>query len=210
VNCKIKYIFETFEDISKVTRPIEKLRLLEKISKCEEFEFIAKIVYDRNIKTYVSYDVLERYPCGSRQIVSFNDFKELVGLLINRKIVGKQKDISIQRFLASCDEFHCKWYKRILSKDLRIGVGPALIKQALNITDKDLGLHVSPMLATEITTINNIDEFLHKYEWCYECKIDGLRVITVFADGTYRCYSRNIESQDILIKEPSCSGHEIK
>jgi len=206
MNCGIDKIFRTFEEVANKSRPIEKIQLLEKIKDCDEFRFIAEVVYNKDIKTYVSYDVLmKKYPCGKKQIATWDEFVELVGLLTNRKIVGKEKDSFLKQFFLRCDEFHCKWYKLILAKDLRIGVGYSIIKTVLGLEDIDLGIKFTPMLAYDISSLKpeKAEELLSEYEWYWEIKIDGLRVLTVFENDTFYCYSRNskrlVNAEKILL-----------
>jgi len=195
MKCNITKIFKVFEEVKKKSKPIEKLNVLESIKDCDEFKTIVEIVYNKNVKTYVSYDVIMRkYPCGNKQIASWNDFVELVGELTNRKITGTAKDKALEEFFSKCDPFHCKWYKLILTKDLRIGVGYGIIKKLLGLTDVDFGIKYSPMLAYDITSIKDpqkAEKLLNERDWCWEIKIDGLRVLTVFVNGIFECYSRN-------------------
>jgi len=194
MKCGPTKIFKVFEEVAKKTRPVEKIQLLEKIKDCDEFRFIVEVVYNKNIKTYVSYDILiKKYPCGTQQIATWEDFVELVGELTNRKIVGTAKDKALRDFFSKCDEFHCKWYKLILSKDLRIGVGYSIIKKVLGLSEADLGIKLSPMLAYDVSSIDPIkaEKLIQSKDWWYEIKIDGLRVLTVFTNSTFECYSRN-------------------
>jgi len=189
----MKKVFLTFEDVKKKSRMVEKLQLLEKIRDCDEFKFIVDIVYNKSINTYVSYDILmKRYSCGKTQEATWEDFVELVSDLVHRRIVGSEKDDALASFFKRCDEFHCKWFKLILSKDLRIGVGRTLIKQLLGLSEKDFGIKFSPMLAFDITSLGEkADSILRSNDWFYETKIDGLRVLTIFTDGRFECLSRN-------------------
>jgi len=194
MKCGVTKIFRVFDEVGKKSRPIEKIALLEKIKDCDEFKFIVDVVYNKDVKTYVSYDVLMRkYPCGSKQEATWNDFVELVGLLTNRKIVGTEKDRKLEEFFAKCDPYHCKWYKLILSKDLRVGAGYTIIKKVLGLKDVDLGIKFSPMLAFDIGSMQpeKAEKLLQDHDWSWEIKIDGLRVLTVFTNGTFECYSRN-------------------
>jgi len=194
MKCSITDIFKVFEEVKTKSRPIEKIALLEPLKDCDIFRFIVEVVYNKDIKTYVSYDILmKKYPCGIKQIATWNDFVELVGLLTNRKIVGKDKDQALENFFSKCDPFHCKWYKLILSKDLRIGVGYSIVKKVLGLQDIDLGIKFTPMLAYDIGSLKaeQAEKLLNAHDWYWEIKIDGLRVLTVFTNGTFECYSRN-------------------
>lgn len=189
--CGVERVFKVFEEVEKLSKPGDKLAKLSTIKDCFEFRWIAKIVYDNTIKTYVSDRVLIKFQCGNKQIATFDEFIELVGLLVNRKLTGKRKEEALKEFFLKCDQFHCKWYKRILAKDLRIGVGVSLISQLLGWTHKDLGIQVRAMLATEISQLPNPEAHIQKYDWHYEPKVDGLRVLTIFTDNKIYCYSRN-------------------
>ena len=190
----ITKIFKVFEQLQNVSKEKDKLAILSKISNLPETKKIAYIVESKDIKLNTSYNTLSKIKCGNKQIVTFQDFEQLVSKLSKGQITGKKKQLALEDFLSKCDTFHCKWYKRILSKDLRIGVGKSLLIKVLGLSEKDFGIIFKPMLATDLKSIsqNQINKlFNDDIEWLAEIKIDGLRVITIFENNTFQCYSRN-------------------
>jgi len=188
---RIKEIFTVFEQLQHLTREKDKLRLLDKIKGYPEAKWILQIVLSKAIKTYISHDVLVKLPCGNKQIATFKEFQDLVNKLTQGKLKGKDKLDAVTYFLQRCDTFHCKWYKRILAKDLRAGIGKTLAIKVFGFKEADFGIKFKVMKAMEVSSVPNIDKLTSQHKWAGEIKIDGLRCITVFDKGTFECFSRN-------------------
>ena len=191
---EIRTIFDVFENLQSLSKEKDKIEALKSIADIPETKEIAYIVESNDTKLNTSYDTLMKIPNGNKQIATFEDFKELVDRLNKRIITGNKKQRELEEFFSKCDEFHSKWYKRILSKDLRIGVGKSLFIKAFGFKETDFGISFKPMLATDLKSISQTQLeklFSDNSEWVAETKIDGLRLITIFENNSFHCYSRN-------------------
>ena len=186
---EVTRVFNVLEKVEKESRLLKKKELLESIKDSEVFITIMRIVFSHTTKNYFSYKRLLTFPNGKTQIATFQDFLNLVGMLNSRKIVGKNAENAVRAFLFQCDDFHAKWYRRILAKDLRAGFGVNLLNSLYNRSILDFKLE--PMLATSLKSIPNPESFIQQHEWFVEEKIDGLRCLTLFQDGLIFCFSRN-------------------
>jgi len=185
-------IFEEFEACSKVTRPKDKLRILQNAYKIDKkiFETIVYMVYGRD-KYYVNEATIRKLKVGKKYTESFSNFVKLADKLKKRQLTGNAAIEALQNFWNGLDEFHAKWYGRILMKDLRIGVGTALLKQVLSLSN--LQKVPSPMLAISAADLseNVLKKLLdHKKVLC-EYKIDGFRCVSCVYDDHVECYTRN-------------------
>jgi len=187
-------IFKIFERLEKETKQKVKIEIIRELYELYPAIFmkIVKLVFDKNLKFNVSYETLQKIPCGKKYTTSFEEFWNIATAIALRKLSGNVLLKTLQEFFKKCDEFHCKWYKRILAKDLRIGVGLQLIKKAIK-GDVDTETKFYPMLAQSFEKVpeSKLEYFLETQPCFWEVKIDGLRCVTFVTRDYFMCYSRN-------------------
>lgn len=185
-------IFEIFESISNVGKPKEKIELLKKAYSIDKgvFTDIIQLVFS-DIKFYVNEKTIAKLTSNNNYTTNFNEFKILTQKLQSRQITGKSMLDELQNFWNKLDNFHSKWYGRILLKDLRIGVGKALLKQAISL--KESKSVIQPMLASSISDLseNILKNLITSDDVLCEFKIDGFRLISIVYPDRVECYTRN-------------------
>jgi len=197
-------IFETFETLQKETRLAVKQKILENLLEICPYtlRMISKLVYDDNIVFNIGSNTLKQCKPGKAYRTNFREFLKLAQILASGKVT-KRTEIErlCKHFFSLTDEFHAKWYKRILLKDLRIGVNAATVEKILQKYKEAHHIlsipKVRPMLATAYDSLSDsqrrkLFDTDNGIIWYFEPKIDGFRLITyISADGNYICLSRN-------------------
>jgi Straboviridae DNA ligase len=125
------------------------------------------------------------YEAGQHLLsVSFSELKELLENLHERSITGNEARDTIEKFLSELSEQECKWYTRVLLKDLRVGVS---IKTFAKVWPQ-LVTQWGVMLAESYDGIETLD-----YPKYGEPKLDGMRITIVVSDGKGIAYSRGMK-----------------
>jgi DNA ligase-1 len=122
--------------------------------------------------------------------LGFDQFSEdLAKKLIGRKVTGNKARELIQEHMeyAKKDEWN-DWYRRILRKDLRCGVG---VKTINKVAKESMQGWQIPVFGCMLA--NDAKKHLKKLvgKCLIEYKFDGVRVITLVQDGKVTMYSRN-------------------
>jgi len=106
----------------------------------------------------------------------FVEFESLARALSERAITGFEALLQTNSFLDRCTELERKWYRRVLKKDLDIGVGT----KTFNKVSPDLIFEWPCQLAKTIKTL--------PAEFTMEPKYDGIRILASTTD--HGMYSR--------------------
>ena len=186
-------IFYTFEAVGKQSKPSLKLELLKKIYLKHPiiFKEIIEMVYSRE-KFNIGENILKQIKHGNEYTATFSEFKDLVYKAQKREISGNKLKAVLQDFFSKTDAFTAKWYKRILLKDLRIGVGYELITKVFDNQHR-IRSFAKPMKATLSSDISEkkLEELFSEVKWEWELKFDGFRCFAVLRDNDVTLYSYN-------------------
>lgn len=196
MQCTDYEVFKVLSQIESTTKRTEKLRLLMTLKNCEIAKELFELVLDKHVVFNVSRRTLEKIPCGKKHQVNWKTFK-----LLLEKITATTKRSQIDNFLRTfflkTDELSCKWYKRILLKNLQAGVSKKLVQEVWpDISIAKPGLHnIKPMLGYEIWSLEKSSKlekiFATCNKWFVEPKYDGIRVLAVVLPNQIVCLSRN-------------------
>lgn len=181
-------VFSAIESTSSLTSKIEILRnIYEKFT--EEVEWILLNIVSGETLTYIGENTLFKMAKpGEKYIASLSEFKSLISNLSGGNLRGTQGINAVRAFLSRTDEFHFKWYYRLILKDLRIGIGKTIIEKILGFSVDSKP--IDPMLATSLEDLSSIDYLLNA-PLLLENKYDGIRCISIVDDITARCFTRN-------------------
>lgn len=123
---------------------------------------------------------------------SFQEFEELTQRLTSREITGKAASDAIKAYFMTIPERYAFWYRRVLQKDLRLGIKDTSINKAI----PNLIPVYAVMLANKITP----EEFLTRdkkamgklpFKCAIQRKIDGYRMNLRKEVGGITMVSRN-------------------
>ena len=195
--CTDYEVFKVFEKIERTSSRNEKLKLLQTLATCPIAKKIFELVLDRHIVFNVSRSTLRHVKCGLKHATSFDNFLKLIEKL---RIATKRTEILafLQSFFLKTDALSCKWYKRILLKNLQLGVSETLVSKVFpDISIKETSLkRIKVMLGEEFWSLikaNKLDKVLHECNrWSTEPKYDGIRIIAIVNDKSeVICLTRN-------------------
>ena len=194
--CTDYQVFQVLQQIEATTKRTEKLRLLQTLRSCEIAKELFELVLDKHIVFNVSKKTLEKIPCGKKHQVDWKTFK-----LLLQKITATTKRSQIEAllraFFLKTDPLSCKWYKRILLKNLQAGVSKKLVQEVWpDISIAQANLHnIKPMLGYELWSLEKSSKlekiFSACTKWFIEPKYDGIRVLAVVLPNEIVCLSRN-------------------
>ena len=112
-------------------------------------------------------------------------FLALLMDLTHRSVTGDAARNRVEQFFSGCSERQQKWYYRVLTKDLKIGVSEdTAIKCGFDIPKFDV------MLAKDGNKPKNIESLINKGVYVSR-KLDGYRCIAIFDGFDIGLYSRN-------------------
>ena len=191
----VRKIFEVFDymEVNNVTKQSEKIRLLEGLKDKEiEMDVIIDLVLS-NLKNFQFSEETLYYPAMSgtlnKQEKTFDQFLELCEKLSSRAISGNDRINETTDFLYACNALHVKWYRRILLKNLRIGIGAELFARVFSHTP----IPYKVMLAKPFKDIKDPDSEIKPGFWA-ERKVDGFRLLTFVERNSIEYWSRNMLS----------------
>lgn len=200
-------IFKTFEMVEKISQHKLKLQELEKIKSCKITQRIFELVYDKNIIFGVGEVTLNKVKCGNRHTTSFTEFENIIKYLTGQRKGYKDTFKILNAFFSKTSPLSCKWYKRILLKDLKIGIGEELLSVLYNGNNLDVlkpsDQNISPMLGEEFYSYFDKKDILKTFrecsKWFIEPKLDGVRaIILVHSSGSFKVLSRNSKRLPII------------
>lgn len=114
-----------------------------------------------------------------------DDFMLVLHKLENRKVTGDAAKTMVENFFSTCNATQQKWYKRVLVKNLDIGVSESTaIKCGYDIPKFDV------MLAKDGYKTKKAKEIIERGAYASR-KLDGYRCIAIFDGSSVTLFSRN-------------------
>lgn len=156
---------------------LQKAEVLAKVNLSE----IALMAYDWRI-TY-GVRVLPKAAKGIKQNSTLGagrrwlDFKAMCGDLNARRLSGSRASESIRLFLQGCSELEDKWYRRILLRDLRVGLATKSFNTAYGDIIPTWGVQLADTVDRE-----GLQALDYSRLWA-DVKIDGIRLTVVVFGG---------------------------
>lgn len=205
-------IFDTLEQIEKISSTNDKIAILSKYKNDSTVKDLLNVAINPYIITQISETMIDHIDHTRRYlketIITENnvlskkdpvlEFKSLQYMLTHRLITGSTMVNIVADFLNYSEEYidkrAPKWFERILSKKLRIGISEHNCLAALGIEFRSISLQA----AEDTYKLNeNCEElFNHIDNWIMQPKLDGFRYVLLFVDHTIRMISRTGREKD--------------
>ena len=191
---QLEQLFDALRDIESASGLNEKMARIKKESGNMSFRTLLRLAYSPFDRFQVS-KLPDSYHSDSDAYCAadaYDEFLELTRRLSRREVTGNAAKDGIKAFFKKVPERHAVWYRRVLLKDLRIGVNDKSINKAI----PDLIPTYNVMLANKITP----EEFLTRdkkamgklpVKCAIQRKIDGYRMNIIKRNGDILMVSRN-------------------
>jgi DNA ligase-1 len=175
----LKEAFETFEKIEATSSRLEKEALIKSQLNNETFKDLLNSCYD----PYSIFGIKKIPKVQTKDTPTEENslrFNVLLSKLVSRKITGNVAVNAVTEFFENCNALEYKWYSRVLTKDLKIGI----TEKTINKVFPDLIPEFSAMLAQPLKDFP--DEFI-----C-DPKLDGYRCLAFhYNDSNVILLTRN-------------------
>jgi DNA ligase-1 len=164
----MKY-YELFEELESISGRKEKEKLI-KDNWSEELKQIFLRVYDYNRQSYTNKFIKEPLKCENIENVKNVDIIELFDYLSSKGSANNNSKNEVYWFLTYLSELEAKWVKRILLKDLKIGVS----EKTLNKLFGDFIPTFEVMLAKQVESLDSLT-----FPLIAQPKLDGIRCLKI-------------------------------
>ena len=197
----------TIDDVNKVLSILEKIENSSgRLAKTEILEdnknFVLLADIFKAASSNYDYYIAKLHtplPKSKSDEVSFLNFLyEILPDLNSRKITGNAARAVVTDVFAQMTSLEQKWCKRIILKNLRVGLQKSTLNKIWPNLIKEFAVQLASTLEVE-TTQTGI-KFLENINFPVrvEPKIDGLRLIAICKDGNVELFTRNGTKVDTL------------
>jgi|ERR1035437_1135567 ATP-dependent DNA ligase len=181
-------LLELFIELEEAKGAVYKKGLLKSFTeKSEEHDYLLKMVLRYTLDPYKVYRISADIPVDDVRITEFSfeakfdEFLDLLDLTMTKQLVGNGFKEELRVFFNSLPPDYTELFKRILYKDLKVGVQAATV----NTVFPDLIPGFKCALA------KGFDEKQLKFPVYADVKYDGKRTICLVENSVVRLYSRN-------------------
>jgi len=174
---------EVLEALEKISSRLEKEKILESNKDNEEL----KLLLDIALNPYKTYGVtmFEDDTYNTPNILSVDAVRHAQEALSIRHVTGNQAKEYLQSTILVSNPLVRKWLTRAFKKDLRAGISTKTVNKVLKKLIPEFNIGLCSKLP-DIATLDNLKE-----DWVIEPKLDGLRCIAIYDNGSVYFCSRN-------------------
>lgn len=171
-------MIDLFNQIAKYNSPSDKLALLREYPYQEELKSVLRLALD----PFITFGISDFDPASDEEYSPWGHF-EVLEKLASRELTGGAARRALGLSVRDLDEDYHELVRRIIRKDLRCGVGPALALQFCpNIIRTFEVMRAIPLSKTKPKAGKS---------YLIEPKYDGLRAIAVIKGQSVTLLSRN-------------------
>ena len=181
----MRELFELFEKVEATSKRKEK----EELFKTFEDQTKLKLIIDFTYNTYRMFYIV-KFDDGKIYNEDLPDFCEFIGMLetLSARIrTGHAARDLVRNTILCNDKLYVKWMTRIITKDLKIGIGIKTINKIFNNLIPTFELGVCDTFKFE----RNVTDKLPEGDFYIEPKFDGFRCAIFIKNGECKFLSRN-------------------
>lgn len=176
-----------FEEIANTPSKNDKIQLL-KNNDSETLRALLVLTYNKYQTYHIKQlDMPEEYNVVQPDITK--ELSDILQVMSQRTATPTQGRLMLKKLMAKCTEEGAKWVRRIVERDLNIGIDESTINKAFPGLIPVFEVQLAhPVYKGGVSPRNYWPEL--KYPLVCEEKLDGLRCVAVVSDDKVTLYSR--------------------